>query len=186
MESFYESCHQVYLQLLRALAIGMGLCPTFFQKLCRQNSSELRINHYPSCNPNALPPDAKRISEHTDFGTVTLLFQDSVGGLEIEDQANLGNYVPVSSDANSEIIVNIGDCLQRWTNDMFHSTSHRVVVSGEGGNWAEDRYSVGYFGKPDWDQSVGCLREFLPEGTKPKYENITAWEYNQEKLSLVY
>ena len=129
---------------------------------------------------------ARRISEHTDFGTVTLLFQDSIGGLEIEDQGMAGRYFSVPCNSTTEMIVNIGDCLQRWTNNRLRSTSHRVVFPSDENTWVQDRYSVAYFGKPNREQSVGTLRELLREGESPKYEDISAWQYNQEKLILTY
>jgi isopenicillin N synthase-like dioxygenase len=186
MESFYVTCHNVHLDILHALALGLGLPETYLQDLCRDNTSELRLNHYPACSASQIGAGAMRISEHTDFGTVTLLFQDSVGGLEVEDQQRRGDYFPVPAENKYDLIVNIGDCLQRWTNDKFRSTSHRVtvppVVVGE---WLDDRYSVAYFAKPSRDQSVGPLREFVEDG-EAKYDDITAWEYNQQKLTRTY
>lgn len=186
METFYERCHEVHQDILRAIAIGFDLSPSFLTDLCCQNTSELRLNHYPSVHPSSLRKGAKRISEHTDFGTVTLLFQDSVGGLEIEDQNTPGTYFPVLSERKSDIIVNIGDCIQRWTNDKIHSTSHRVVLPEDTDALTKDRYSVAYFGKPSRSQLVGSLREFVKEGEKPKYNDISAWQYNQDKLVLTY
>lgn len=186
MESFYCACHTVHLDILKALAIGLSLPPSFFQELCQDNKSELRLNHYPACEASAMQKGAMRISEHTDFGTITLLFQDSVGGLEIEDQSSRGSYFPVACLDQYEMIVNIGDCLARWTNDKFRSTSHRVVLPPNTKEWVADRYSVAYFGKPNRTQTVGPLPEFLKAGEEPKYEHITAWEYNQQKLTLTY
>ncbi|CAH0052396.1 unnamed protein product [Clonostachys solani] len=186
MEIFYDSCHEVHLNILRAIETGMDLRPAFLQDLCRVNTSELRINHYPATDVSALRKGAMRISEHTDFGTVTLLFQDSVGGLEVEDQANTGRYFPVLAEDPDEIIINIGDCLQRWTNERLRSTSHRVLLPPGAGDWIPDRYSVAYFAKPNRTQTVGPLPEFLKEGEVAKYDNITAWQYNQLKLLRTY
>ncbi|OAA37397.1 Oxoglutarate/iron-dependent oxygenase [Metarhizium rileyi] len=186
MEKFYERCHQVHQDVLRAIATGFDLSPSFLTDLCCENTSELRLNHYPGVHPSSLRKGAKRISEHTDFGTVTLLFQDSVGGLEIEDQNSPGTYFPVSSERKSDMIVNVGDCIQRWTNDKILSTSHRVVLPEDRDALIKDRYSVAYFGKPSRSQLVSPLREFVKEGEKPKYSAISAWQYNQEKLVLTY
>lgn len=186
MESFYSACHAVHLQILEALAIGLDFPSDFFQQLFQDNKSELRLNHYPACEAATIRKGAMRISEHTDFGTVTLLFQDSVGGLEIEDQSCRGAYFPVPCLDKFQMIVNIGDCLSRWTNDKFRSTSHRVVLPPDVEDWVEDRYSVAYFAKPSRTQSVGPLPEFLKEGKKPRYEYVSAWEFNQQKLTLTY
>lgn len=186
MEGFYNDCHTVHLNLLRALAIGFGFKPNYFYDLCNINTSELRLNHYPACAASQLRAGPMRISEHTDFGTVTLLFQDSIGGLEIEDQKNRGSYFPIAPQDRYEMIINIGDCLQRWTNNTLRSTSHRVVLPPMSGDWVDSRYSVAYFAKPNRDQSVGPLAEFVNDGKGPAYEDISAWEYNQQKLTLTY
>lgn len=191
MESFFDKCHDVHLSLLEAIAIGLSKPPSYFQDLCRINTSELRLNHYPACSSARLRGGteggtAMRISEHTDFGTVTLLFQDSNGGLEIEDQEAPGTYFPVVPNDKYDLIINIGDCLQRWTNNVLRSTSHRVTLPPDAGEWLDSRYSVAYFAKPNRIQSVGPLPDFVKEGEVSKYEDISAWEYNQQKLTRTY
>ncbi len=79
---------------------------------CTPNVSEQRLNYYPSIDIRDLRSGKiKRISEHTDFGTITLLFRDSVGGPEVEDQSNLGTYLPVEAESKTRILVNVGDSL---------------------------------------------------------------------------
>lgn len=133
-----------------------------------------------------------RISEHTDFGTVTLLFQDSVGGLEVESQTQPGHYIPVEASSASEILVNIGDSLQRLTNDVLTSVSHRVTVpvseqDRENGVLAP-RYSVAYFAKVARHVSLKPMAEFVDEvaGRPAKYPDMTAFEWNQIKLQKIY
>ncbi|KAL2802042.1 hypothetical protein BJX63DRAFT_136276 [Aspergillus granulosus] len=213
MESFYESCQSLHLQLLSAIALSLSLPPTFFTAHCGRNSSELRLNHYPAAKCADLADGSMmRISSHTDFGTITLLFQDAVGGLEIEDQHKPGVYIPVlptRDSAKKEMIVNVGDCLQRWTNDRLRSANHRVTLpvgmknlnlkdagagGSEGGNSrasngsvVPDRYSVAYFGKPDRDALVGAIPELVRDGEDVKYGGMmTAWEYNQSRLLQTY
>ena len=121
MEDFYERCHDLHMRLLSAIAESMDLPQSFFSRQCAQQSSELRLNHYPSASYRDLSEGKLRISSRTDFGTITLLFQDSVGGLEVESQAEKGNYISVASGGKIELILNVGDCLQRWTNgEIFH------------------------------------------------------------------
>ena len=186
MTDFYARCQEAHQHILKALAIGLGHRSEFLLNLCRKNSSELRLNHYPGGPMSSIRKGSRRISEHTDFGTVTLLFQDSVGGLEVEDQGHMGTYFPVPCDSPFEMIVNIGDCLQRWSNDRFRSTSHRVILPRDENAYVEDRYSIAYFGKPNRCQVVGSLPELLRNGEKPFYEDITAWQYNQQKLLRTY
>ncbi|KAL3477309.1 hypothetical protein BJX99DRAFT_246271 [Aspergillus californicus] len=201
MESFYERCQSLHLQLLAAIALSLSLHPAFFIPRCNINSSELRLNHYPATARTALNDGSKmRISSHTDFGTVTLLFQDGVGGLEIEDQVEGGKYIPVLPSGNGEggreMIVNVGDCLQRWTNDRLRSANHRVTLpvgmkmdsaSSTSGGEVPDRYSIAYFGKPNRDVSVAAIPELMRAGEEVRYEGaMTAWEYNQSRLLQTY
>ncbi|KAL4784459.1 hypothetical protein BJX76DRAFT_327409 [Aspergillus varians] len=214
MESFYTHCQTLHLTLLSAIALSLSLEPSFFIARCSTNSSELRLNHYPAAKASQLQNGSMmRISSHTDFGTITLLFQDGVGGLEIESQDRDGMYIPVlpsgsnspgspgstsssssSSSSNRggrEMIVNVGDCLQRWTNDRLRSANHRVTLPvGTKVSEAEevpDRYSVAYFGKPDRDALVAAIPELVGEGEQRRYRGaMTAWEYNQSRLLQTY
>ena len=189
MQSFYECCSGVHSNILCALEMALQLPPNTLKKRCNINCSELRLNHYPACRVDDLREGVtNRISEHTDFGTLTLLFQDAVGGLEIEDQKNPGVYMPVKQDNSTEMIVNVGDCLQRWTNDVLRSASHRVQLPpGFKEDRVLDRYSAAYFGKPNRDQSVAALEQFISDEQPQRYDpNMTALQYNQKKLSLTY
>jgi isopenicillin N synthase-like dioxygenase len=188
MESFYKKCSDVHTNILCALEVGLKLHPDTLKERCNDNCCELRLNHYPACKADELKGGvANRISAHTDFGTITLLFQDEVGGLEIEDQKNLGVYLPVKRERPTEMIVNVGDCLQRWTNDILRSASHRVQLPpGLKEGHVRDRYSVAYFGKPNRNQSVATLEYFIDKEGPQKYRDTIAWEYNQEKLTRTY
>jgi isopenicillin N synthase-like dioxygenase len=191
MEDYYQRCHQMHVKLLEALAISLDLPRSFFVKLCNQNTSELRLNHYPAVTKSTLWSGCNRISEHTDFGTFTLLFQDSVAGLEIENQDQYGEFIPIESIDITDMIVNVGDCLQRWTNDILRSANHRVtlprVERHQGNEMINHRYSVAYFGKPNREASVRTMPEFVKSGAEPKYViEMTMWEYNQVKLLRTY
>lgn len=197
MESFYTHCQTLHLSLLSAIALSLSLEPTFFIPRCGTNSSELRLNHYPAAKASLLENGEKmRISSHTDFGTITLLFQDEVGGLEVESQERDGVYIPVlPSAAGRDMIVNVGDCLQRWTNDRLRSANHRVTLpvgmkdSSAISTVVEvpDRYSIAYFGKPDREALVAAIPELVGEGELLRYEGaMTAWEYNQSRLLQTY
>ncbi|KAK9772945.1 hypothetical protein SCAR479_10455 [Seiridium cardinale] len=190
MEGFYVKCHSVHMQILKALAAGLGRDAEFFCTLCDQNTSELRLNHYPAVSSSTLIAGCNRISPHTDFGTVTLLFQDSVGGLEVEDLSQGGAFIPVSAVSSMEMILNVGDCLQRWTNDKLRSANHRVSLpqhlDTSGVTRIRDRYSIAYFGKPNRDVLVDTLDEFTAGAGKKYCEGMSAWEYNQAKLSRTY
>lgn len=190
MEHVYEQFHELHAHLLRAITAGLGLPEEELISKHQSNTSELRLLHYPAI-PCRSMVSGKRIGEHSDFGTLTLLLQDSVGGLQVEDQRELGSFIPVESEDVHEVIINVGDCLQRWTNKNLRSANHRVSLpEGKGAHTDEmlaPRYSVAYFGKPDRDVLVDTLVEFERPGIKSEYnDGLTALEYNQLKLVRTY
>ena len=191
MEKLYHDCQDFHIQLLRCIAIGYKLSDEELSGRCLMNSAELRLNHYPETSSSVLSSGAFRISEHSDFGTVTLLFQDSVGGLQVENQAETGAFIPVEPEDPYEMIVNIGDCLQRWSDGRLRSANHRVVLPTEARSCAEniipDRYSIAYFGKPNRNELVNSLPCFLSQRSGGRYhDDLTAWQYNQSKLLQTY
>jgi isopenicillin N synthase-like dioxygenase len=130
MESFYEKAFKTELELFSALSIALGVSEEHMRSLHSRAENEFRLLHYPSIPASDLADgSATRIAEHTDFGTITMLFQDSVGGLQVEDQADLGTFHSIESSRPTDIILNIGDSLQRLTNDTFKAACH--VPSGD-------------------------------------------------------
>nr|QIW91874.1 OXY2 [Phialomyces arenicola] len=189
MEEFYGSCYALHRDLLRAISAGLALPAGLLLSKHQTNTSELRLVHYPPIPCKSLLT-GMRIGEHSDFGTLTLLLQDSVGGLQVEDQRKLGTFIPVEPENLYEVIINVGDCLQRWTNKELRSANHRVTLP-EGKDihsdeMLADRYSVAYFGKPDREVLVDTLPEFC-HGREGKYQDhLTALQYNQIKLTRTY
>lgn len=199
MECYFSLCHSTMITILRALALGCRMPASHFDLLHNKQEHELRLLHYPTTPLAELRrKDRMRIAEHTDFGTLTLLFQDSIGGLEIEDQKVDGRFFPVHC-AQPVMLVNIGDSLQRWTNDVLKSVCHRVTMpytlKAEGeekvkenaaSTMIPERYSIAFFGKPNRDCSLKPFEVFVSEERPDKYGHITALEYNQKKLVRTY
>ncbi|KAK2006933.1 Clavaminate synthase-like protein [Colletotrichum eremochloae] len=192
MERFYEECRVQHLLLLEALELGcssiLGFTPDF-RGSCRDSVSECRVNYYPATRSHTLKNGCNRISPHADFGTLTLLFQDGVGGLEIEDQNCLGRFFPVTCANHYELLVNAGDVLQRWSGDFFRSVNHLVTLPVEFKDSSEDkvvpeRTSVAFFAKADRGADVGTMEGFNTKARK--YEHMTSLQYNQLKLKLTY
>jgi isopenicillin N synthase-like dioxygenase len=130
-----------------------------------------------------------RTSPHFDLGVITLLFQDGIGGLEIQDRDRPGAFMPVEPSVQSEMIVNIAETFQRWTSDVISASLHRVTIpeslkEAEGGI-IDERFSVVYLCKADRDASVTPLKEFVTEKAS-KYGHISALEYHQQRLGLAY
>ncbi|CAI7649217.1 unnamed protein product [Penicillium discolor] len=191
MEDFYESCFKVELEILDALAKALDISATDLKLLHNKAENEFRLLHYPAVPASALEDGtATRIAEHTDFGTITMLFQDSTGGLQVEDQQNLGTFHDVVSGGKSEIILNIGDSLQRLTNDTFMAACHRVTypptVKVGSDVMIPERYSIAYFAKPNRIASLFPLKKFITPATPCKYEDITAWDYNNLRIAKLF
>ena len=133
-----------------------------------------RIIHYPAYK-GEVEPNQKRIGEHSDYGTITLLWQiNDVPGLEVQDLEGQWHPVPYAEDG---VVVNIGDLLQRWTNDYFVSTKHRVVNS----HIHLPRYSMPHFVDPTPGTIVKCLLD-----EEPKYDPIESKEYLMWRLAQSY
>lgn len=165
------------LKLLPAFSVAVGEAPDFFTRLFNSPSTALRLIHYPPAPP-VRPEDIFGIHPHTDYGFLTILAQDDVGGLQIQNLDGSwidAPYIP------GTFILNIGDILARWTNDHFNSTPHRVVnLLGN-----RDRYSIGMFFDPDLDATVETLGQFadLQPG---KYEPIRYGDYFTLRLDTNY
>ena len=133
-----------------------------------------RVIHYPAYT-GPLEDKQMRIGEHSDYGTITLLWQiNNVPGLEVQDLKGTWHAVPYANDG---VVVNIGDLLQRWTNDYFKSTKHRVVNS----HIHKTRYSMPHFVDP----TPGTIVKNLMGGDD-KYEPIESLEYLKWRLSQSY
>ncbi|KAJ5989255.1 hypothetical protein N7481_004465 [Penicillium waksmanii] len=191
MEGFYESAFKVELEILAALAMALGISQDEMKMLHGKGENEFRLLHYPAIPASELTDGtATRIADHTDFGTITMLFQDSVGGLQVEDQQNLGTFRGVESADKAEIILNIGDSLQRLTNDTFRAAVHRVTypptVKVGSEEIIPERFSIAYFAKPNRTASLFPFKKFITPATPCQYEDITAWDYNNLRITKLF
>jgi isopenicillin N synthase-like dioxygenase len=154
--------------VLRGLARALDLAPTFFAERMRRPPCYLRLMHYPPRSPErGARPVAT--APHTDYGAITLLATDGVGGLEVFPRG--GPWTPVVAPAGS-IVVNLGDMLARWTNHRYASTPHRVLAPTD-----RSRFSVPFFVNPDADTVVDCLASCVDPDHPPRYEPVTAGEF---------
>lgn len=117
--SFYWECNRVAQTILQALAIGVGLHdPTYLTKHHSGLNNQLRLLHYPPVAAADLKNEkVARMPAHSDWSTITLLFQDDCGGLEIEDPHHAGKFVPATPMKNA-CVMNVGDLLMRWSSGM--------------------------------------------------------------------
>ena len=126
MLEFFEQCKAMHVDVMRAIAVGMGLDETFFDTFVDVGDNTLRLLHYPEVKADVfkINPGQVRAGEHSDYGSITLLFQDNRGGLQVKSPT--GQFVD-ATPIEGTVVVNAGDLLARWSNDTIKSTIHRVV-----------------------------------------------------------
>lgn len=194
MKEFFLHCQELHRIVMRGVALGMGLEETFFDDYVRKGDNTLRLLHYPPVAKDAFKAGRERAGAHTDYGSVTFLFQDSAGGLQVERPGGKGVFVDVKP-VEGAIVLNSGDLLARWSNDIIRSTLHRVVEPPrkEGRHDVREdgfypaRYSVAYFCNPDFDQWVEALPgTFGGEKGAKKYEGVNTLEYLVNRLEATY
>lgn len=172
----YQTLEATGRDMLRALALYLGLEETYFDAHIHNGNSILRPIHYPPITEE--PQDAVRAAEHEDINLITLLMGASADGLQVLNKA--GEWIPVTA-LPGQIVVNVGDMLQRHSNNKLRSTTHRVVNPPRE-KWAESRFSIPFFLHPRSEMPLDCLPECV-DATHPKqYEDITAGGYLDERL----
>lgn len=177
MLDYFDRMWRLGVLLHRAFARDLGLDPAFFADRFRKPMATLRLLHYPPSD-TPLAEGQMGAGAHTDYGNVTLLATDAVGGLMVRDRSGRWLDAPVILDA---FVCNIGDCLMRWTNDIYVSTPH-MVVSPPG----RDRYSVAFFLDPDPDAIVACLPTCMGPGRPAKYPPVAAADFLRSRLDPTY
>ncbi len=145
LERYFAAALAVGRDLARAFAVALGEEEGFFARHFSHPLARGGVIHYPPQPPD-LGADQFGVGPHTDYGFLTLLWQDEVGGLEVRNAA--GAWVAAPPIAGS-LVVNVGDLLARWSNDRFASTPHRVVNRS-----GRERFSVPVFYDPDWESVV--------------------------------
>jgi isopenicillin N synthase-like dioxygenase len=196
--AYYDAMRGLGRRLMSLFARGLGLPPGFFAGLAGHGPDALRAINYPAREPaphsgqtlaGQTLPGQLRAGPHTDYGTLTILRQDVVGGLEVLGPG--GDWVGVVPVPGA-FVVNLGDLMARWTNDRWRSTLHRVVDppgsgppgsgppgsgppgSGPPGSAPARRQSMPYFQNANWSAEIACLPTCLAPGEQPRYEPVLA------------
>ncbi len=172
----YRQLEKTAIYVLRALALYIGLDENYFDSYVHNGNSILRPIHYPPIVGE--PKGAVRAAAHGDINLITLLMGASAAGLEV--QTKQGEWVPVTA-LPEQLVVNVGDMLERLTNNKLRSTIHRVVNPPKK-DWDKPRYSIPFFTHPKSEMSLNCLAECIDENNPKAYENITAGEFLNERL----
>ncbi|MAT05487.1 MAG: oxidoreductase [Acidimicrobiaceae bacterium] len=179
---YYGVMEALAADLMRLFALGLGLDEGTFDEAIDQHITNLTANYYPAVDHEPLP-DQYRKGPHSDWGTLTILYQDGTGGLEVVDRRT-GGWIDVPVIPGT-FVVNIGDLMARWTNDHWNSTKHRVrVPSAE--LRSTPRVSIPFFHHPNYDALVECLPSCTSADDPPKYPPVTAGAYLDDRVRAVY
>ena len=165
--SYFNHADKLARNLLRGFALGLKLDQEFFLKTCKNPLSRASLVYYPN-QPSNLGKNQFGVSSHTDFGVLTVLCQDSVGGLQVEDINGNWFHAPPIEDT---IIVNVADLLSRWTGGEYKSTPHRVVNKS-----GKERLSIVLAFDPD-PETIIDPKEILGETIKDIEKPITCGDY---------
>jgi len=174
-EAYFEHTLAVGHSILRLLALALEQEAEFFLQWCRKPMAQSRLFHYPP-----QPPDVERalgVAPHTDYGMVTILAQDPIGGLELRKRD--GEWIGAPY-IDGTFVVNLGDMWKIWTNDLFVSNLHRVV-----NRTGRERYSIPMFLNLDYDAPVACLPNCQSEANPPRYAPIRAGDYLVKRFTQV-
>lgn len=172
----YRSFEFAGSHLLRAIAIYLELPENYFEDKIKNGNSILRAIHYPPITEE--PKNAIRAEQHEDINLITLLVGASAEGLQLLNKQD--EWLSITSGPG-EIVVNVGDMLQRLTNNRLRSTTHRVVNPPRE-MWHTSRFSIPFFLHPRSTMDLTCLNDCISEDNPLHYEPITAGEYLDERL----
>ena len=175
----YKKLENAGRDLLQAIASYLSLEENYFEQYVINGNSILRAIHYfPIENPETIAPDAVRAGAHEDINLITLLIGASADGLEVLTKD--GEWFPIKAKGE-DIVVNVGDMLQRLTNNKLKSTTHRVV-NPPIELMKTSRYSVPFFLHPKASMNLACLGSCISESYPKAYEDYTAGQYLDERL----
>ncbi len=164
-------------RLMHGLALSLDLDWDYFDRFCDDPLFILRLLHYPPQPGNPLPGE-KGCGAHTDWGTLTLLYQDEVGGLQVQDRS--GRWLDAPPKPGT-FVVNIGDMVARWTNDLYRSNLHRVVNRS-----GRDRYSIPFFFEGNAEYPIACLPTCSGADNPPRYAPVSVTDHLLEMYRRTY
>ena len=177
MEEYFAAVHHLAGQVTHAVAMALELPEGFFDAWFTHPMVIMSPLHYPPQEAQ----DGGEISEarigagaHSDYGCLALLAQDDKGGLQVRNAA--GRWID-AKPVPGAFVVNVGDMLARWTNDLFPPTLHRVINTS-----GLDRQSIPFFYDPNYDAPVEVIETCLAEGEQPRYEPTTSLAHLQERF----
>jgi isopenicillin N synthase-like dioxygenase len=179
LDAYYEEIGLAGADLLKAVAVGLGIAPDFFVPKYGKRLQRTQMVYYPPHPPMA-EADQFGVAPHTDYGCITLLYQDDSGGLQVRELGN--NRWIDATPIEGSLVVNVGDLLARWSNDRFRSTLHRVINTS-----GHERYSIATF----YDPTYSAIVDPCDLGVEPAnslYPAVAAGDYILKRIddSMAY
>jgi isopenicillin N synthase-like dioxygenase len=178
MDAYHAAVMALGRRLMGLIALSVDLPEDYFAPGLDDLMCSVRLLHYPP-HPADSADNQLGAGAHTDWGSITMLLQDDCGGLEVQHAS--GEWMRATPIPGA-LIVNLGDMVRRWTNDVYHSTMHRVLNNVAN----RDRYSVASFFNPNYSYRVACLPTCLAEGATPLYPPCTVGEHIKEMFERTY
>lgn len=172
----YRMLEKTGIYVLRALALYIGLDEHYFDHWASNGNSILRPIHYPPITEE--PQGAERAGAHGDINLITLLMGASSGGLQVLRKD--GEWIDAIPNED-ELVINVGDMLERLTNNKLRSTIHKVINPPRE-EWGKPRYSIPFFMHPRSEMPLNCLEECISEENPKQYEDITAGKFLNQRL----
>ena len=173
IEAYYREMADLAATLMDHFASALGLGAGWFDPFIDRHGSALRLAHYPAL-PEAPAPGSVRAGAHTDYGTLTILRLDDEPGLQVRSPAGRWQDVEAPDGA---FVINLGDLMQRWTNDRWRSTMHRVVIPD--GRWNERRRTMPFFHNANWDARIECI---VTDGDGARHPPVSAGAHLMRKF----
>ena len=184
MPQFRDKLTQAYAQfqtlsetIFSLFAIGLDQPADFFKPLIVKPASVMNVNYYPATGSES-DSEFSGIGAHSDYEAFAMLWQDGVGGLQIESLEGEWESVQPLEDA---LVINIGDLMQRWTNDRFRATRHRVInVSGK------ERVSLACFGNTNYHALIKCIDSCCSAENPVRYPAVKSGDYLMDAIKRTY
>ncbi len=178
----YKRLEKTGVQMLKAIALYLNLPQDYFDAKVKHGNSILRpIHYYPIENPKEVPADAVRAAEHGDINLITLLMGASADGLQVLRKD--GQWIPITA-LPDQLVVNVGDMLERHTNKKLKSTIHRVVNPPEH-LMNTPRYSIPFFMHPRSEMNLATLTGCVDDANPKQWEDISAGEFLAQRLKEI-